>query len=710
MQRRFKSVLQRLEVIIGGDNTAEDAFADKAWSSSKSAYKRRTRLGNVGEELDEYLRQIPVVGFNSQKYDINVMKGPLMRLLLERSDGDFGFVVKQQNSMKCVTCSFAKFLDIINFIAPGYSYAKYLKAYKCEQAKGFFPYEWMKRLEQLDCTELPHKDSFYSSLKQEHISDADYRVCQDAWQREGMTTFRDFVIWYNNLDVEPFVEAIHKQRIVYRQKGIDLLKDAISLPGLAVRWMFHEAPQPTSLGSNGGLGALSSTLKKTQPICLIDKQNKDMYKLIKDNLVGGPSVIFHRYHRRGKTRIRSRRYGKKAKKTAVVVGLDVAALYLFCIGQYMPTGYPIRRRAKDSFAPSRVLKHSKVAQGWLEYVSWKEGIAIRHALKGGEARLGRHNLPVDGFCVASKTVYQFHGCFWHGHPCSKTLGVEIHPTKGKAMSEIYADTLEKDRYIRELGFTLRTVWECEWEDEVDSTPAIKAFLRIFFRTMYPPARLVTNEAAAIESIRNGKFFGFVECDISVPEELKDKFSEMSPIFKNVDVSREHLSSHMREFAEAEGFLARPQRMLVGSLRGDKILLLSELARWYLEHGLVITKIYQLIDYMPRKAFAPFVDSVSAARRLGDADPDQEMLASTSKLVGNSAYGKTITNKERHRQVKYVDGDEEASARIRGNRFVSLEEIDDLFYEMVMHKSKVSFVSCALLDQSTKNVRIFCAHL
>ena len=36
-----------------------------------------------------------------------------------------------------------KILDIINFLAPGYSYDKYLKAYGCELQKGHFPYEYM---------------------------------------------------------------------------------------------------------------------------------------------------------------------------------------------------------------------------------------------------------------------------------------------------------------------------------------------------------------------------------------------------------------------------------------------------------------------------------------------------------------------------------------------------------------------------------------
>ena len=166
---------------------------------------------------------------------------------------------------------------------------------------------------------------------------------------------------------------------------------------------------------------------------------------------------------------------------------------------------------------------------------------------------------------------------------------------------------------------------------------------------------------------------------------------MSPIFKNVDVGRDKLSPSMHAFAVNAGFLHRPQRMLVGSMRGERVLLLSELARWYLAHGLEITKVYQLVEYTPRQAFATFGQSVSNARRQGDKHPDLELLASTSKLVGNSAYGKTITNKERHRQVKYYSEGAELSERIRSIKFASMEEIGDDLYELVTHKKKVSIV-------------------
>jgi hypothetical protein len=39
-----------------------------------------------------------------------------------------------------------------------------------------------------------------------------------------MTTFKDFLEWYNNLDVLPFVEAIEKMKDFYKLKDLIFLK------------------------------------------------------------------------------------------------------------------------------------------------------------------------------------------------------------------------------------------------------------------------------------------------------------------------------------------------------------------------------------------------------------------------------------------------------------------------------------------------------
>ena len=53
-----------------------------------------------------------------------------------------------------------------------------------------------------------------------------------------MTTFRDFLVWYNNLDVVPFLEAIEKMSNFWQERNIDIFKDGVSVPGLAMKYLF----------------------------------------------------------------------------------------------------------------------------------------------------------------------------------------------------------------------------------------------------------------------------------------------------------------------------------------------------------------------------------------------------------------------------------------------------------------------------------------
>ena len=60
-----------------------------------------------------------------------------------------------------------------------------------------------------------------------------YNYLKVIWEEEQMSTFRDFVKWYNNKDVVPTLEAMQKMIEFYHNKGIDLLKLGCTLPNLA---------------------------------------------------------------------------------------------------------------------------------------------------------------------------------------------------------------------------------------------------------------------------------------------------------------------------------------------------------------------------------------------------------------------------------------------------------------------------------------------
>ena len=96
-----------------------------------------------------------------------------------------------------------------------------------------------------------------------------------------------------------------------------------------------------------------------------------------------------------------------------------------------------------------------------------------------------------------------------------------------------------------------------------------------------------------------------------------------------------IGQHMQTFAEEENIMSQPRRSLVGSYFGEKILLSSPLIKWYLEHGLEVTHIYQVVEYTPVPCFQPFGEAVSGARRAGDVDPNKAIIADTMKLVSCS---------------------------------------------------------------------------
>ena len=321
-----------------------------------------------------------------------------------------------------------------------------------------------------------------------------------------------------------------------------------------------------------------------------------------------------------------------------------------------------------------------MAVQWLTWEAAKNGCTIRHQVNGREKRIGK--LQVDGWCAETRTAYQFHGCFWHGCPKCHTDPEETNPKNNKTMATLLADTKKHKTYLRRHVKVVE-MWECEWK-EIRKEPDVKSFLAPARRQKW---NMTQNEILA--AVIDGTLFGMIECDIHVPPELRPYFSEMQPIFKNANVSRDDIGPYMRQYAEENDIMSTPRRMLIGSYRGEKILLTTPLLRWYIAHGLVVDHVYQIIVYEPKPCFRHFGESVSMARRNGDSDPDKAIIADTMKLLGKSAYGKTVTNMDRHRNVKYCT-EVGTPSHINNKRFRQLDVVAEDAYEVTSNKARVTY--------------------
>ena len=60
---------------------------------------------------------------------------------------------------------------------------------------------------------------------------------------------------------------------------------------------------------------------------------------------------------------------------------------------------------------------------------------------------------------------------------------------------------------------------------------------------------VIDASQLLQVIIDGRLFGYVQCDIEVPEHLRDYFSNFPPIFKNFVVSRGDIGYLMKQYAK-----------------------------------------------------------------------------------------------------------------------------------------------------------------
>ena len=437
-----------------------------------------------------WVKQVPVFGFNSGRYDINMIKEYFVENLTSLSDVN---VAKKENSYMFLSTPNFKFLDIKNFLAPGLSYDAWCRAYGCELQKLVFPYEWFDSFKKLNHKGPVKYEEFYSSLKGGiTISQEEYQNFCDEFHKRGCVTMKDWLKEYNLADVEPFIEALEKTREQYYPDEIDLLKDAVSIPGISMTYVLNKAlkikkksdpdlfapgePCKCECSSDDCQKKGCEKCKEIRDNCKICTKN-EAYEMLTTGMIGGPSIVFCRHAEAGVSKIRSHIYRgsdreEDAKTCRSVQGLDANSLYLFCSGQEMPCG--------------------------------------------------------------------------------------------------------KEK-----------VFHCDPEAKPEQSSEEK------------------NEI--IKNVLNDKLFGFFEVDIEVPEQKRKRFSEFCPLFVISEVPEDQIPQHMKDYKINTGRkMIKNNKKLLGVMKTEKILIYSPLLKWYLNHGLQVTKIHRYISYISGRPFKWFL--------------------------------------------------------------------------------------------------------
>ena len=226
------------------------------------------------------------------------------------------------------------------------------------------------------------------------------------------------------------------------------------------------------------------------------------------------------------------------------------------------------------------------------------------------------------------------------------------------------------------------MWECNWWELYRTDATVKYHLRANL-----PYQRPLSEERLMQQIKSRKLCGYVHCDLKDPEHLKAYFANFHPIFKKTVVSRSDIGDSMEDYAEKEGIMSQPKRMLISSFHLKNGTIITPLLLCYLHLCLECTKIRQFVHYTPKKCFNSFVQSAVNARRQGNEKANSSVVAETMKFLASSSYGYQIIDRSRHTVAKSLN-DENTHSATNTTLFMRLNFIIYQLYEFELVKSEI----------------------
>ena len=666
--------------LINGFVDKLEQISDAAYSLSLEKYKHEINtISQVcdTETLEKVLqcfRVLPVISFNGKSYDIPIIR----RFLFTRLKSPF-FVIKQNNNYLTVKTSKLQFLDITTYIAPNTSYSAFLDALQIPIKKGFFPYSYLTSEKVLQETNLPAKEHFFNDLTSEPLSDENYNLCLKAWKDNKMKTFRDYLIYYNNLDTYPFVLAVEKMIDLFKVKNISIFKDAISLPGVSQKLLFQNVKEPYELPGN-----------------------EHVHNLLTRALIGGLSCIFCRYSLTGKTYIKPYDYSNPLP-TRKLKGFDCNSLYLHSIGLDQPSGMYIYRTIDSTGKYLKNVggvKYTKEIQ-WLLILQKELGIEIQTSISpSGQKQIG--NYKVDGYYYNQRSkkhfIWEFLGCWFHAHQPS-SCKMRTHNWNKNTFEE----TMNRLHILRSIpNFQVFHIWECDFndflEESLNSKPDTtrRQYLdSIIPKTIRTGCKIRVDKI--LDMILSKKIFGVVECSVSVNPAFRKYYDEFPPVFKHASIKLSDLSGVMYDYGRKKKLMSQPRNMLIPSMFCEGGVFISPAITWFLreniKHNAEAIRVYDIknfIEYIPKNSFKPFCDAVIKDRIAGDQDKAKKIWAFCAKNLGNSSYGRTITQVQRHKNVVYTKDDKTYFKKVKNPLFVKANDLGNGLTEIISNKKTISW--------------------
>ena len=578
--------------------------------------------------------------FNGQRFDTKVLAPQLFSQKLDDQVGTDKTgkrhidVLKRGSSYFSFSYPFGhstiEFADICNYLSPC-NLAGFLNMANVEESKSVFPYQHFKAITELEnATTFPEYHTFWSDLKNDYSCTAvDYTKAKTLFEERlalsnddplKMYNMKCWLIYYNNLDTKPLLEAITVWFNGFMDTfGVDPQKFA-SLPSMSQRAMFRNYDD-------------NSPYLYSVPFWMTHIRDD-----FRKSIVGGLCTNPHRMCdlRPDSDSPNAAKYAPNGQAFSSIIAYDFSSLYPWALKENMPCSPGILWELDDggySFKKKQMI--AGVSIGELQYLMYlqyhdfrfkkpnQEYYHIEHSYFRGQRKI--EGMNVDGFavCGEKKYIIEYNGCWIH-KPCPHT-GCKHNEAYDHSQRDTY-EWYAKEQKLRQWCLANNAELIIAWACQFDVRPLADC------ETPYLPRIMKRFEKKRniIKMLTDDEIFGFIKCDIDAPNDVIERFKHLNfpPITRRGTVTEDMVSPYMTErLTECDRTV--PVETVVNAWTGKQLMIYTPLLQLYLKLGLKISNVTQIIQYVPSKCFETFIDKCVQGRI--DATGVSDTKANTYKV-------------------------------------------------------------------------------
>ena len=312
-----------------------------------------------------------------------------------------------------------------------------------------------------------------------------------------------------------------------------------------------------------------------------------------------------------------------------------------------PTGRGFHwKMTNDGKFQKTLMTNSNISVGSVEWITAMRSYSLFVNKKGERCKIlyGWNTqevlvgpYEVDGYVEVDekKYVLEYDGCYFHD-TCPKCglkgrKRVRSFKKKSGIPKTIFKENAqERAKFMEDNGFQTIRIHECEFNKH-------KTALKRDISILQYESKICQEKL--IDAIVKHDAYGFLLCDIEPHSEESNKFIELNwpPIIHNDDVLFDDLSPEMQKISSHIRF---PRRTLVQTMHATKILLHTELVKFYVSNGFKISKAYDFYEFEASPCFDRLYTKLYESR-VEATEQNDDTKATAIKLVGNSTYGQSI---------------------------------------------------------------------